>query len=100
MVHRNAKLGLFNFNVSASGNLKQQNFANSIQIYNFRKYCYEIQGYLLRDTITGKFTIPDRDGQKAAFDEDKAKEAKIASVFDVIQFQTDYVNELSEITKG
>jgi len=60
---------------------------------------FQLQGYLLRDTITGKFTIPDRDGQKAAFDEDKAKEAKIASVFDVIQFQTDYVNELSELTK-
>ena len=54
----------------------------------------------MRDTITEKFTIPDREGQKAAFDEDKAKESKIASVQDAIQFQTDYVNELSELTKG
>ena len=54
----------------------------------------------MRDTIAGKFTIPDRDGQKAAFDEDKGKESKIASVQDAIQFQTDYVNELSELTKG
>ena len=66
----------------------------------FENIFYEIQGYLLRDTLTGKFVIPDRDGQKAAFDDDKAKESKIASVQDAIQFQTDYVNELSELTKG
>ena len=47
----------------------------------------------------GKFKVPDKETEKAAYEEDKAKEAKIESFRDSIQFQTDYVNELASLTK-
>merc|ERR1712130_63172 len=59
---------------------------------------FQLQAYLLRDTLTGKFKIPDAERQKSEWDTDKHKESQIASVHDAIQFQTDYVNELAELT--
>ena len=54
--------------------------------------------YFIRDTILGKFEVPDKEGRQAGFDEDLAGQAAFTSVFSAISFQTNYVNHLAELT--
>ena len=59
---------------------------------------FQLQSYLLRDTILGKFNVPSQEGRQKGYDDDKDKESKLATVHDCIDFVTNYVNELAEIT--
>jgi len=61
---------------------------------------FQLQSFLIRDVITGKFRVPDKKGREAGLKEDLAKQAKFKSAFDAIGFQADYVNHLADLTGG
>lgn len=59
---------------------------------------FQAQAYLVRDIISGKFVVPDKEAQEKDWDADNAEFSKCKDAFDQISFQTKYCNHLTELT--
>jgi len=75
-----------------------QMFFLGMQNLAYTNPMFQLQACLLREVINGKFEVPDKAGRQKGFEEDLAKQAAFTSVFSAISFQTNYVNELAELT--
>jgi len=66
------------------------------QFYTFTMF--QLQGFYMRDVISGKLTVPPFSERLAEYEADRAAFALVADEYDGIRFQTEYVNKLSEWT--
>jgi trimethylamine monooxygenase len=66
------------------------------QYYTFNMF--DAQAWLARDYILGRYALPDAEAQDAEIKEWRAREDKIQTPFDGIDFQTEYMRDLLALT--
>jgi len=66
------------------------------QYYTFTQF--DAEAWLARDAIIGRFEVPDRKAMQKDFDAWRAKEEKLETPYDDIDFQADHIADLVQYT--